>query len=107
MHIRAKKRRINKQRPANDVSKEEIDMLFNAIKSHGGYPRLKDLKGMVPALTPMQVTFALRYLQRTGAVEIDNDGHIVWIRQDRSDLTLGEVADLSEEFRRFADSSKQ
>ncbi|HEY7734118.1 MAG TPA: hypothetical protein VIB07_04940 [Nitrososphaera sp.] len=81
--------------------------MFNAIKDHAGYPRLKDLNGMVPALTPMQVNVALRYLQRTGAVAIDNDGYIVWTRQDRSDLTLGEVADLSEEFRRFADSSRQ
>ncbi len=107
MHIRPKKRRIKKQRPANDVSKEEIDTLFDAIKNHEGYPRLKDLNGMVPALAPIQVTVALRYLQRTGAVVIDNDGYIVWTRQDRPDLTLAEVADLSDEFRRFADSSKQ
>ncbi len=80
-------------------------MLFDAIKNHEGYTKLKDLNGMVPALTPIQVTVALRYLQRTGAVVIDNDGYIVWTRQDKSDLTLAEVADLSDEFRRFADSS--
>ncbi len=107
MHIRAKNRRIKKQRPANDVSKEEIDALFDAIKNHEGYPRLKDLNSLVPALAPLQVTVALRYLQRTGAVVVDNDGYIVWARQDRPDLTLGEVADLSDEFRRFVDSSKQ
>ena len=82
-------------------------MLFDAIKNYSGFPRLRDLNGMVPALTTMQVNVALRYLQRTGAVVIDNDGYIVWTRQDRSDLTLGEVADLSDEFRQFADSSNQ
>jgi hypothetical protein len=107
MHIRSKRRHIKKQRPANDVSKEEIEMLFEAIKNHSGYPRLKDLNRMVPALTSIQVTVALRYLQRTGALVIDNDGYIVWTRQERPDLTLGEVADLSDEFRRFAGSSKQ
>jgi hypothetical protein len=80
-------------------------MLFDAIKNYEGYPRLKDLNEMVPLLTPTQVTVALRYLQRTGAVVIDNDGYIVWTRQDRSHMTLAEVADLSDEFRRFADSS--
>jgi hypothetical protein len=107
MHIRSNRRHIKKQRPANDVSKEEIEMLFQAIKNHEGYPRLRDLNGMVPALTSIQVTVALRYLQRTGALVIDNDGYIVWTRQEKSDLTLGEVADLSDEFRRFAGSSKQ
>jgi len=81
-------------------------MLFEAIKNHEGYPRLKDLSKMAPTLTPTQVTVGLRYLERTGAVAIDNDGFIVWTRQERSDLTLAEVADISDEFRQFANSSK-
>lgn len=104
--IRSKNQRNKKQRPANEVSKEEIDMLFEAIKNHEGYPKLKDLSKMAPALTPIQITVGLRYLERTGAVAIDNDGFIVWTRQEPSDLTLAEVADLSDEFRRFADSSR-
>ncbi|MCI0560164.1 MAG: DUF4423 domain-containing protein [Nitrososphaera sp.] len=72
------------------------------MKNHEGYPKLRDLARMVPALTPEQLNAAVRYLERTGTIVIDGDGYIVWSRNEtRDSLTLGDVAVFSDEFNKF------
>ena len=100
-----KKTRSRKERPANEVSEGDINALFEAIKNFGGegYPRLRDLRKMMPSLTPLQLNVAVRFLERSGMIIIDSESYITWTRKDKEQdqLTLGEVADISSELREF------
>ena len=51
---------------------------------------------MLPYLTPVQINVIAHYLERSGAIVIDSDGYITWMRnEEQGHLTLGEVADMS------------
>jgi hypothetical protein len=56
---------------------------------------------MAPSLTPLQVNAIVRYLERSGAIVIDAEGYIVWARKEQERLTLGEVADISNDLREY------
>ena len=56
---------------------------------------MKELGKLVPVLSPTQIHATVSCLERSGAITIDIDGHIVWLRQNRDRLTLGEVAKIS------------
>ncbi len=58
---------------------------------------------MMPSLTPLQLNVIIRYLERSGRIIIDSEGYIVWTRndKDRDFLTLGELANISKEFRDY------
>ncbi len=90
-----------KLKPANEVSEGDINSLLQAIKEFDGYPKLKDLGKMAPSLTPLQIKVIVRYLERSGAIVIDTEGYIVWARTEQEQLTLGEVAEISGDFKEY------
>jgi hypothetical protein len=54
-----------------------------------------------PNLNPIKINTMLRYLERSKRLEIDLDGNIVWISQDKNrsnQLSLAETANISEDF---------
>jgi hypothetical protein len=83
------------------VSEGDINAMLQAIKGFDGYPRLKDLGRMVPSLTPLQINVTVRYLERSGAIVIDTEGYIVWTRKEQDQLTLGEVAEISNDVKGY------
>ena len=63
---------------------------------------------MLPSLTPLQINVILKYLQRSGALEIDLDGYIIWVRKDNQEgMTLGEAAEMSSELRNYLERDRQ
>ena len=55
---------------------------------------------MLPSLTPLRINVILHYLERSGAIVIDADGYITWIRnEDPGHLKLGEVANMSSDLK--------
>jgi hypothetical protein len=70
------------------------------IRTFDGYPKLRDLRRMLPSLTPVQINVILHYLERSGAIVIDADGYITWIRNEGPGrMTLGEVANMSSDLK--------
>jgi hypothetical protein len=87
-------------RPANEVSEDDIGAFLQAIRNFDGYPKLRDIRKMLPFLTPLQVNVISKYLEKSRAIVIDADGYITWIRnEDPGQLTLGEVADMGSDLR--------
>jgi hypothetical protein len=81
---------------------------LESVRNFDGYPKLRDLGRMLPSLTPLQINVILKYLQRSGAIEVDLEGYIVWVRKDKQDgLTLGEVAEISSELRDYLEKHGQ
>lgn len=81
---------------------------MEAVRNFDGYPKLRDLGKMLPSLTPLQINVILKYLQRSGAIEVDLEGYIVWVRKDKQDgLTLGEAAEISSELRDYLEKQGQ
>ena len=73
---------------------------MKAIRNFDGYPKLRDLRKVLPSLTPVQINVIAHYLERSGAIVIDSDGYITWMRnEERGQLTLGEVANMSSDLK--------
>ena len=74
---------------------------MKAIRNFDGYPKLRDLRKVLPSLTPVQINVIAHYLERSGAIVIDSDGYITWMRNEElgQQLTLGEVADMSSDLK--------
>ena len=73
---------------------------MQAIRNFKGYPKLRDLRRILPSFTPLQVNVIVRYLERSRTIVIDNDGYIIWMRnEDLGQLTFGEVANMSSDFK--------
>ena len=73
---------------------------MQAIRDFDGYPKLKDLRMMLPSLTPAQINTIVNYLDRSEAIVIDTDGYIIWMRNEGlGQLTLGEVAEMSSDLK--------
>jgi hypothetical protein len=73
---------------------------LQAIRNFKGYPKLRDLRRILPSFTPLQVNVIVRYLERSRTIVIDNDGYIIWMRnEDLGQLTFGEVANMSSDFK--------
>ncbi len=73
---------------------------MQAIRNFKGYPKLRDLRRILPSFTPLQVNVVVRYLERSKTIVIDNDGYIIWMRnEDLGQLTFGEVANMSSDFK--------
>ena len=63
---------------------------------------------MLPSLTPLQINVILKYLQRSGALEIDLDGYIIWVRKgNQGGMTLGDVAEMSSELKDYLQRDRQ
>ena len=57
---------------------------------------------MLPSLSPVQINVIAKYLERSGAIVIDADGYITWMRnEDPRQLTLGEVAEMSSDLKKL------
>jgi hypothetical protein len=75
---------------------------LQAIRDFEGYPKLRDVRRMLPSLTPVQINVIAKYLERSGAIVIDADGYITWMRnEDPRQLTLGEVAEMSSDLKKL------
>jgi hypothetical protein len=73
---------------------------LQAIRDFEGYPKLRDIRRVLPSLTPVQINVIARYLERSGSIVIDADGYITWMRnEDQGQLTLGEVAEMSSDLK--------
>jgi hypothetical protein len=73
---------------------------LKAIRNFDGYPKLRDLRKVLPSLTPVQINVIAHYLERSGAIVIDSDGYITWMRNEElGQLTLGEVATMSSDLK--------
>ena len=73
---------------------------MKAIRNFDGYPKLRDLRKVLPSLTPVQINVIAHYLERSGAIVIDSDGYITWMRNEElGQLTLGEVATMSSDLK--------
>lgn len=89
------------------MSEEDINALLQAIKGFDGYPKLKDLSRMAPSLTPLQINVIVRYLERSGAIVVDTEGYIVWARKEQEQLTLGEVAEISQDLKKYLETHRE
>jgi hypothetical protein len=89
------------------VSEDDINVLLDAIKSFDGYPKLKDLGRLAPSLTQLQVNVIVRYLERSGAIVIDTEGYIVWARKEQERMTLGEVASISSDLKKYLEEHRE
>jgi hypothetical protein len=59
---------------------------------------VKDLGGLLPSLTSSQINVGVRYVERSRTIVIDNDGSVIWVRNDgKEQLTLRETAQISDE----------
>lgn len=73
---------------------------MKAIRNFDGYPKLRDLRKVLSSLTPVQINVIAHYLERSGAIVIDSDGYITWMRNEElGQLTLGEVANMSSDLK--------
>ena len=101
--MKRKKKPDRKARPANEITEQEVEMFLAAIKGFEGYPRLRDLGRLLPSMSDYKINVILRYLQRLGSIVVDNDGYITWTRQGggKENLTLGDVANLSDDVKKF------
>jgi hypothetical protein len=52
-------------------------------------------------LTPLQINVIVRYLERSGAIVIDTEGYVVWVRREPDQLTLGEVAEMNGDLQEY------
>ena len=106
--IRQKKSNRWKERPANELSENEVNLVLQAIKNHEGYPKLRELASLVPALNPFKLNLVIKFLERNGTILIDGDGDIVWSRGEKSEMSaLSDVAELSPEFKDFLKKNKR
>ncbi|HEX7033393.1 MAG TPA: hypothetical protein VF172_10370 [Nitrososphaera sp.] len=94
-------------RAANEVSEDEINSLLQAIKDFEGYPKLKDLRKLAPSLTPVQINVIVRFLERSGEIIVDTEGYIVWTRKEQEQLTLGDVARISNDLKEYLSEQSQ
>ena len=74
---------------------------MQAIREFDGCPKLKDLSRIVHSLNPVQINVIVRYLERSGAIVIDTEGYIVWARKEQDQMTLGEVAEMSDDLKEY------
>lgn len=78
-----------------------MDFFLKTISKVEGYPKVRDLQKMlVPILNLDKINAILRYLKNSKKIEIDLDGNIIWIRQQKmnNQLTIAETANISPEF---------
>lgn len=97
-----RKKPDRKARPANEITEQEVGAFLSAIQNFKGYPKLRDLGRLLPSMSGYKINVILRYLERSKAIVVDNDGYITWVRKDRPDaLTLADVADMDNELKKF------
>ncbi len=106
MKHRKKTKPDRKARPRNEITEQEVEEFLSAVRNFDGdsdYPKLRDLRKLLPSMDLYKINVILRYLERSKAIIVDNDGYIVWTRTvgEPDWLTLGEVANISDELKEF------
>jgi hypothetical protein len=102
-----RKKPDRKARPANEITEEEVQAFLSAIQNFDGYPKLRDLGKLLPSMSGYKINVILRYLERSKTIIVDNDGYIVWTRKEAPDqLTLGDVASMSDDLKEFLERNK-
>jgi len=77
---------------------------MQVIRDFDGYPKLRDLRIMLPSLTPVKINVIVHYLERSGVIVMDSDGYIIWMRKESLEqLTLGEIAEMSSDLKELLD----
>jgi hypothetical protein len=108
--IRPKKFTKKEARPSNEITEDDINYFLDTIKDVGQYPKVRDLRKLLPTLNPIKINTILRYLERSGRLQNDLNGNIIWIRQDKNEanqLTLAEAANISKEFLEYFSTKNQ
>jgi hypothetical protein len=55
-------------------------------------------------LDPIKINTILKYLERSGRLQIDLDGNIIWIRSDKEaidHISFAEAANISDDFKKY------
>jgi hypothetical protein len=54
-------------------------------------------------LDPIKINTILKYLERSGRLQIDLDGNIIWIRSDKEvdNISFAEAANISDDFKKY------
>lgn len=103
-----RKKPDRKARPANEITEEEVATFLEAVKNFDGYPKLRDLGRLLPGMSGLKINVILRYLERAGAIIVDSDGYITWVRKDAPEhLTMGNVASISKELQEYLARGEQ
>ncbi len=98
-----------KARPRNEITEAEVATFLSAVRNFdNGYPKLRDLRTLLPSMDPYKINVVLKYLERSKIIIVDNDGYIIWTRSDAPDqMTLGDVATISDEMRKFLENKEE
>ena len=105
-HIKQKRKNRWKERPANEISEQEVSEVLLAIKTSSGYPKLRDIANHVPSLDTFKLNLIIRFLEKSGSIVIDGDGYIIWTRENKPKMSsLSEAAELSPEFKAFLEKN--
>jgi hypothetical protein len=97
-----RKKPDRKARPVNEITEEEVNAFLEAVKNFDGYPKLRDLGRLLPGMGGLKINVILRYLERSKAIIVDNDGYITWVRKEAPVRpTLGDVASISKELQEY------
>ena len=91
----------------NEISDEDVGFFLHGLEKRldsGEFPKLRELEKMFkPRLSSQKIIAVLGYVQRSGMIEVDLDGNIIWLRRDTSgnigSSTLIDSAVMSEDFR--------
>jgi hypothetical protein len=55
-------------------------------------------------LDPIKINTILKYLERSGRLQIDLDGNIIWIRSDKEEvdhISFAEAANISDDSKKY------
>ena len=93
----------------NEISDEDVNFFLHGLEEKlesGEFPKLRELEKMFkPRLSSQKIIAVLGYLQRSGMLEVDLDGNIIWIKRGTSrsveSRTLLDAAVMSEDFKRM------
>lgn len=93
----------------NEISDEDVNFFLHGLEEKlesGEFPKLRELEKMFKSrLSSQKIIAVLGYLQRSGMLEVDLDGNIIWIKRGTSESvesrTLLDAAVMSEDFRRM------
>jgi hypothetical protein len=93
----------------NEISDEDVNFFLLELEEKlesGEFPKLRVLERMFkPRLSSQKIIAVLGYLQRSGMIEVDLDGNIIWIKRGTSgsvgSSTLFDAATMTEDFRRM------
>jgi len=61
-------------------------------------------------IDPIKINTMLKYLERSGKLQIDLDGNIIWISRDKEEvnqISFAEVANISDDFLKYYSTKRE